>query len=206
MTTRPDFGALAGGRRAMAILRGFAPERTVELARTAWEHGIDLVEVPVQGPESERALRAAVAAGAERGKACGAGTVDTAEKVAIAVDAGAAFTVAPGLDEGVARASLDAGLPHLPGVATASEIQRALALGLGWVKAFPASVLGAEWFSAIRGPFPQVRLVATGGMTTRNAQEFWAAGADIVALGSALGDAEELARLAALLEAHPAQG
>lgn len=199
MTNQPDFGTLASNGRTMAILRGFSPSRTVELAVEAWGRGIDLVEVPVQDTESECALRAAVTAGATRGKLCGAGTVDSVEKVIIANDAGAAFTVAPGLDEDVAMASLKKRLPHLPGVATASEIQRALRLGLGWVKVFPASALGTAWFSAIRGPFPQVRLVATGGVTTRNAQEFWDAGADIIALGSALEDADELARLAALI-------
>ncbi|WP_219416421.1 bifunctional 4-hydroxy-2-oxoglutarate aldolase/2-dehydro-3-deoxy-phosphogluconate aldolase [Pseudonocardia nigra] len=184
-------------QRVMAILRGFSVERTVELAQRAWDNGIHAVEVPIQSAEAIDALAAAVRAGAARGLPVGAGTVVTLEHVAQAADAGAAFTVAPGFDERVAAASAAAGLAHLPGVASASEVQRALGLGLTWMKAFPAAVLGAGWFSAMRGPFPQVRFVATGGMGAANAREFLDAGASVVAVGSALEDPEQLDRLAA---------
>jgi 2-dehydro-3-deoxyphosphogluconate aldolase/(4S)-4-hydroxy-2-oxoglutarate aldolase len=186
------------GRPVMAILRGFPVARTVELAQRAWDNGIAAVEVPIQNAEAVEALAAAVQAGQARGFAVGAGTVVTLEHVRQAADVGAAFTVAPGLDEGVAQASVAAGLAHLPGVATASDVQRALGLGLGWVKAFPASVLGTEWFAAMRGPFPQVRFVATGGMGADNAREYLNAGASVVAVGSALEDPAQLDRLAAL--------
>jgi 2-dehydro-3-deoxyphosphogluconate aldolase/(4S)-4-hydroxy-2-oxoglutarate aldolase len=76
-------------------------------------------------------------------------------------------------------------MAHLPGVATATEIQRALRLGLSWQKAFPASSLGPGWFTAQREPFRQVKLVATGGVSTENAAAFLKAGAAAVSLGSA---------------------
>jgi len=193
------FDEAFAGRPVMAILRGFPVARTVELAQRAWDNGITAVEVPIQTPEAVDALAAAVTAGAERGFGVGAGTVTTVEQVRQAAGAGAVFTVAPGLDERVAAASAHAGLAHLPGVATASDVQRAVGLGLHWVKAFPAAVLGAGWFTAMRGPFPQVRFVATGGMGAGNAAEFLAAGASVVAVGSALEDPEQLDRLAAVV-------
>ena len=97
------------------------------------------------------------------------------------------------------RASLDAGLPTLPGVATASDIQRCARLGLGWLKAFPATTLGPGWIAAMRGPFPDVRFVATGGVTVANAAGFLSAGARAVALGSALADPAQLDGLARLV-------
>jgi 2-dehydro-3-deoxyphosphogluconate aldolase/(4S)-4-hydroxy-2-oxoglutarate aldolase len=194
------FDEAFAGRPVMAILRGFPVARTVELAQRAWDNGITAVEVPIQTPEAVEALAAAVAAGAERGFGVGAGTVTTVDQVRQAADAGAVFTVAPGLDERVAAASAHAGLAHLPGVATASDVQRAVGLGLHWVKAFPASVLGAAWFGAMRGPFPRVRFVATGGMGAGNAAEFLDAGASVVAVGSALEDPEQLDRLAAVVQ------
>jgi len=97
------------------------------------------------------------------------------------------------------RASHAAGLPALPGVATATEAQHALGEGLTWLKAFPASVLGTGWFPAMRGPFPQARFVATGGMDSSNARAFLDAGARVVAVGSALEDEAQLPALAALL-------
>lgn len=184
----------------MAILRGFDPDRTAEIGHRAWDSGIRLVEVPVQDDTAVAALRAAVAAGAGRGELVGAGTVTTVDRLERAVAAGARFTVAPGFCREVAEASLAAGLPHLPGVATASEVQQAEAMGLRWQKAFPAAELGASWIKAMRGPFPRVRFVATGGMHLDNAEEFLAAGAGGVALGSALSDPDQFARLPQLID------
>ncbi|MZD05309.1 2-dehydro-3-deoxyphosphogluconate aldolase [Streptomyces sp. SID5785] len=201
-TPAPSFDALFAGVPVMAILRGLPADRTVELAVQAWDLGISCVEVPVQDEEAGRVLAAVVAAGAERGKPVGAGTVTTRERLERAVAAGAAFTVAPGFDADVARACRDAGLPHLPGVATATDVQAARALGLDWLKAFPASVLGPGWFRAMRGPFPEVPFVATGGIDAGNAAEYLAAGARVVAVGSALEDPEQLPRLADLLGSY----
>ncbi|MFE3826596.1 bifunctional 4-hydroxy-2-oxoglutarate aldolase/2-dehydro-3-deoxy-phosphogluconate aldolase [Streptomyces sp. NPDC059092] len=184
----------------MAILRGFDAARTVEVSRRAWDVGIRLVEVPIQNETAEAALHAAVVAGTERGAVVGAGTVTTVERVERAVKAGAGFTVAPGFSHEVAEASLAAGLPHLPGVATASEIQQAEALGLTWLKAFPAAGLGPGWIASMHGPFPQARFVATGGMNLTNTREFLAAGAAAVSLGSALADPDQFAQLSELIE------
>ncbi|MBH0022860.1 bifunctional 4-hydroxy-2-oxoglutarate aldolase/2-dehydro-3-deoxy-phosphogluconate aldolase [Salinibacterium sp. SWN248] len=190
------------GQPLMAILRGFGVDRSVALARTAWELGIDSVEVPIQSDEDVEALRAVVAAGKELGKSVGAGTVVTLEHVRQAAEAGAAFTVSPGFDLDVVRASFEAGMPPLPGVASATEVQTAQAAGLTWVKAFPASLLGTSWFGAMRGPFPAMRFVATGGMDAGNAGEYLTAGAKVVAVGSALADETQLPRLAELLAAR----
>lgn len=187
------------GAPLMAILRGMGLERSVRLATTAWDLGIDSVEVPLQTDEDERALREVVRLGAERGKAVGAGTVVTVDQVALAVDAGAAYVVSPGLDPEVVRAAQRHGIPILPGVATPGEVQRAVALGLPWLKAFPAQWLGADWFRHLRGPFPGVRFVATGGMDAANAEAFLDAGVRVVAVGSALEDESQLPRLAELL-------
>ncbi|WP_461154928.1 bifunctional 4-hydroxy-2-oxoglutarate aldolase/2-dehydro-3-deoxy-phosphogluconate aldolase [Saccharopolyspora tripterygii] len=185
----------------MAILRGMDPQRTVELARRAWDLGIDAVEVPIETPEAEPSLAAAVRAGAERGRPVGAGTITTPDRLRTARDLGAAFTIAPGLDPEIVRLSAELDLPHVPGVATPSEIQQAMRLGSSWVKAFPAAELGSSWFRAMKGPFPGLRVVATGGMNARNAPEFLQAGADVVAVGSALEDEAQLPALAQLVEA-----
>ncbi|TWG08896.1 2-keto-3-deoxy-phosphogluconate aldolase [Saccharopolyspora dendranthemae] len=185
----------------MAILRGMDPQRTVELARRAWDLGIDAVEVPIETPEAEPSLAAAVRAGAERGRPVGAGTITTPDRLRTARDLGAAFTIAPGLDAEIVRLSAELDLPHVPGVATPSEVQQALRLGSSWVKAFPAAELGSGWFRAMKGPFPGLRVVATGGMNARNAPEFLQAGADVVAVGSALEDEAQLPALAQLVDA-----
>jgi len=183
----------------MAILRGMGVERTLATATRAWDLGISAVEVPVQTPTDVEALRVVAQAARERGLTVGAGTVVSPEHVRQAADAGAAFTVSPGFDVDVVRASHDAGLPPLPGVSTATEVQHALSEGLTWLKAFPASLLGTGWFPAMRGPFPQARFVATGGMDSGNARSYLDAGVRVVAVGSALEDESQLPALAQLL-------
>ncbi|MCH7230375.1 bifunctional 4-hydroxy-2-oxoglutarate aldolase/2-dehydro-3-deoxy-phosphogluconate aldolase [Glycomyces sp. L485] len=194
--TRTDFDSLFAGQRVMAILRGLPPEETVALAETAWDGGVELVEVPIGQKGQEAALAAAVEAGAKRGHLVGAGTVVSTDHVARAHEAGAAYTVAPGLDETVLEASRYAGLQHLPGVATASELQRAARLGCRWVKVFPASALGPGWFKAMGGPFPDMRFVATGGVAVSEVGTYLRAGASVCGIGSALADPEQLALLA----------
>src|SRR5918994_3029358 len=158
--------------RVMVIMRGLGGDASLALAERAWAAGVRAVEVPIQRPSDVESLRVVAAAARERGLAVGAGTVVRAEQVEVARRAGAAYTVSPGLDDDVVRAALDAGLATLPGVATASEVQRAVRLGLGWLKIFPTATLGPGWIGAMRGPFPDVRFVATGGGTVGAAPAF----------------------------------
>jgi 2-dehydro-3-deoxyphosphogluconate aldolase/(4S)-4-hydroxy-2-oxoglutarate aldolase len=188
-----------GDQRVMAILRGLPADETVRLATRLWDAGVTVLEVPIGTPNAVPSLRAAVVAGEARGLRVGAGTVTTPDQVRAAADAGAQYTVAPGLDLTVLAASLAAGLPHLPGVGTATEVQHARAAGCRWLKAFPAKALGPAWISAMHGPFPDIRFVATGGLTVADAKPFLDAGTSVIALGAALADPDQRAALADLL-------
>ncbi len=199
MTDNSAFSEIFGQAPLMAILRGMGPERSLAVAATAWDLGIGVVEVPVQTSTDVQALRRVAEAARERGRIVGAGTVVTLEHVHQARQAGAAFTVSPGFDPEIVRASAQAGMPALPGVSTATEVQLALKEGLTWLKAFPAALLGTAWFGAMRSPFPQATFVATGGMDATTAQPFFDAGVRVVAVGSALEDHAQLPALAALL-------
>ncbi len=176
------FDALLSGRPLMAILRGVPLAQAVDLATAVWASGLGVVEVPIQTPAAVDVLRDL----ASRGTPVGAGTVLTPAQVSAAAAAGAAFTVAPGFDAAVARASHAAGLPHLPGVATATEVHHALRAGCHWLKAFPASALGPAWLRELHGPFPEARFVAAGGIGAHNARAFLSAGAAAVGVGGAL--------------------
>jgi len=196
------FDSVFGRQCVMAIVRGLSPDETVEVCERAWAAGIEIVEVPVQSPDAVPSLRAAAAAAVHCGRDVGAGTVTSLGQLREVRSAGAIFTVAPGLDVAIARASLAAGLAHLPGVATASEVQKALELGFRWLKLFPAAQLTPAWVSALLAPFPDVCFVATGGVDARNAENFLAAGAKVVAVGSALRDPEQIGLLAARIAAQ----
>jgi 2-dehydro-3-deoxyphosphogluconate aldolase/(4S)-4-hydroxy-2-oxoglutarate aldolase len=99
----------------------------------------------------------------------GAGTILSPDQLAVALDAGARFAVAPGTSDAVIEAAHSAGLPFVPGVATPSEIERAAALGCAALKVFPASILGGPSFvKAVSPVYPNVTFVPTGGVNPEN--------------------------------------
>ncbi len=187
------------GARIIAILRAVPLQDAIAIAERTWDTGFGAVEVPLQDAAAADVLTALADRATERGEIVGAGTITTVDRFHRAVSLGAAFTVAPGTHPAVIQASNTAGLPHLPGVATGTEIQAAFDLGCTWLKAFPAAVLGPPWFELMRGPFPDARFVATGGVTAANAASFISAGAISVGVGSALSDPAEFDRLVAAL-------
>lgn len=187
--------------RIMIVLRGMpSPEAAVNATHRAWDAGVELVEVPIGQPGDVETLAAVVKAGQTRDKAVGAGTIITSDRVQAAHAAGARYTVAPGFDSTVMAHSHDVGLPHLPGVATPSEVQQAWSAGCRWVKVFPAIILGPTWFSAIRGPFPDVKYLATGGINLRAASNYIQAGANVVAFGASAVAPEKCKDLASLVK------
>jgi 2-dehydro-3-deoxyphosphogluconate aldolase / (4S)-4-hydroxy-2-oxoglutarate aldolase len=118
------------------------------------------------------------------GRTVAAGTVTDERLAKIAVDAGARILIAPNLDQAVMAFAAANQVPMLPGVLTPTELAGAARLGAGAVKVFPASVVGPGHFSALRPVFPDMQLVATGGLDAGNARDFIAAGVSAVAFGS----------------------
>ncbi len=105
----------------------------------------------------------------------GAGTVLTPAQVDQAARAGARFVVSPGFSAGVVRHCQELGLPVFPGVATATEIQRALDAGLETVKFFPAEQLGGiNMIRALAAPYRSVRFIPTGGVNAGNLSDYLA--------------------------------
>ena len=105
----------------------------------------------------------------------GAGTVLTTEQADRAIDAGAEFIVAPGLNPKVVKHVLDKGYPMSPGIATATEIEAALDLGLTFVRFFPAEANGGlPMIKALAGPYTNVKYMPTGGVSAKNLAEYLA--------------------------------
>jgi 2-dehydro-3-deoxyphosphogluconate aldolase/(4S)-4-hydroxy-2-oxoglutarate aldolase len=103
----------------------------------------------------------------------GAGTVLTESDVDRVVDAGARFIVSPGFDQRVLERARERGIAALPGVATATEVQRALSTGVTHVKFFPAHRLGGlETIDALAAPFPDVKFIPSGGVDDTNAVRY----------------------------------
>ena len=124
----------------------------------------------------------------------GAGTVLSADQAKRAVDAGAQFIVSPGLDDGVVAVAKDHNLPVFPGIATATELQRAWNMGLRTVKFFPAGQAGGPpMLKSFSSVFRDVSFMPTGGVSAANLSEYLAVPAVIACGGSWLTPANEIA-------------
>jgi 2-dehydro-3-deoxyphosphogluconate aldolase/(4S)-4-hydroxy-2-oxoglutarate aldolase len=145
--------------------------------------GVCAVEVTTNTPEWQRVVTLAINKGFAH---VGVGTVVSTDHVQQAHEAGATFTVAPGLDPQVALACRANDLIHIPGVLTPTDIQAALRMGISTLKLFPAGSLGVGYLRALRAPFNEVRFIPTGGVSVASASEWIAAGAFAVGLGGAL--------------------
>jgi 2-dehydro-3-deoxyphosphogluconate aldolase / (4S)-4-hydroxy-2-oxoglutarate aldolase len=125
----------------------------------------------------------------------GAGTVTDADTARRAVDAGAEFIVTPCLVPEVIDAARRAEVAVLPGALTPTEVLQAFRLGGDMVKVFPAQNLGGvSYLRALRGPFPEIPLVPTGGVTLENVREMFDAGAAAIGVGSEMISKDALAR------------
>jgi 2-dehydro-3-deoxyphosphogluconate aldolase / (4S)-4-hydroxy-2-oxoglutarate aldolase len=145
------------------------------LAEALQKGGLDIVEVTFRTPAAEESIRRIRRA--YPAMLVGAGTVLDSEQVKRAVDAGAQFGVAPGLNETVVNVARQAGLPFVPGVMTPSEVEAALALGCKLQKLFPAETAGGlSMLKALAGPYGHtgVKFIPLGGVSVATAPAYLA--------------------------------
>jgi 2-dehydro-3-deoxyphosphogluconate aldolase/(4S)-4-hydroxy-2-oxoglutarate aldolase len=117
----------------------------------------------------------------------GAGTVSDVETACRCLDAGAGFLTTPGLDLEIVDFALKRNVAVLPGALTPGEIMAAWKAGCEFVKVFPcAQVGGPDYIRALKAPFPQIPLVASGGVNQKNAGDYIRAGAAALGIGQHL--------------------
>lgn len=190
-----------GGQRIVPVLVVDDAATAVDAAAALSEAGIGCAEITLRTPEGLPAIAAVAGAGSVL---VGAGTVLTPGDVDLVADAGARFIVTPGLAADVVERALALGLEVLPGVATATEVQSALRVGVGVVKLFPADRLGGlDMVRSLAGPFPHTGFVPSGGVTAANLGDYlrhpavpavsgsWMVGRDLLRVG----DVEIIGRL-----------
>jgi 2-dehydro-3-deoxyphosphogluconate aldolase/(4S)-4-hydroxy-2-oxoglutarate aldolase len=181
----------------------------VPLARALLEGGLGVIEVTLRTPAAAAAI-AAIARELPQA-VVGAGTVQRAADVVLAVASGARFLVSPGTIPELAAAALASELPYLTGVATPSEIMAARALGLCVMKLFPAAALGGvAMLRALAPVFPGIAFCPTGGVDEASAADYlalpnvplvggsWMAPPDAIAAGD-WGRVRRLAERAAMV-------
>jgi len=144
-----------------------------DLARALVRGGVRVVEITLRTAQALAAIEAIARAVPEI--CVGAGTVLSVEDLRLSADAGAAFAVSPGATPDLLAAGANCRIPHLPAVATASELMAGLAAGFRYFKLFPANVVGGvAALRAFHGPFPEARFCPTGGVSLQTAGSYLA--------------------------------
>ncbi len=169
----------------VAVLRAPTADAGIRASAALIAGGVTGIEITYSTPDAAAVIRTVRE---QHGDAVylGAGTVLQPAQAVEAVDAGAEFLVSPGTEPGLAAAMLDTGVTVLSGALTPSEVMATLACGVHVVKLFPASLGGPSYLKSLRGPFPHVTFVPTGGVDAGNLGDWLAAGAVAVGAGSDL--------------------
>jgi 2-dehydro-3-deoxyphosphogluconate aldolase / (4S)-4-hydroxy-2-oxoglutarate aldolase len=155
------------------------------------EGGVSAIEITMTVPDAIDVIRELVRA--LPAALLGAGTVLDVATARAAVDAGARFVVSPILSEALLEEATRHDVPIIPGCFSPTEIVKAVDAGASLVKVFPATSLGPGYIRDLRGPFPALDLIPTGGVTPDNAGDWIRAGAAAVGVGTALLDAAAIA-------------
>lgn len=177
--------------KIIAIVRGVESAKCMKVADALYEGGIRLMEITYNqsAPESWEATAGAIADITKKYEGrmvTGAGTVTKTELVELTAKAGGRYIISPNTNVDVIRKTKELGLISIPGAMTPSEILTAHDAGADFVKLFPASDLGISYLKAIRAPISHVKLLATGGISEKNAKEFLDAGAVGLGVGGSL--------------------
>ncbi len=166
--------------------------QSVQVMQALRRGGLRVMEVVLRTEGAYDVVRALRVAATD--ELVGAGTVLSVAHAHAAVAAGAQFLVSPGLDEGVVAAARELDVPILPGVATASETQRAWNLGLRQLKLFPASIAGGPGaIKALASVFRDVRFMPTGGVKPTNLVDYLSLDAVLACGGTWLTPADAIA-------------
>lgn len=173
----------------LAVIRGPSPELTLKMVGALAEGGITGIEITYTTPNAEEVVAALDAEYGDR-ILLGMGTLTRPEQAAAAKAAGARFLVSPHTDDALAAAMVASGLPIMMGALSPSEVFRAYSLGSDVVKLFPGSAVGPSYVKALRGPYPQIPIMPTGGVSEDNLADWFKAGVFAVGAGSQLSPAQ----------------
>jgi 2-dehydro-3-deoxyphosphogluconate aldolase/(4S)-4-hydroxy-2-oxoglutarate aldolase len=174
------------------VVRASSAEAAIHAVEALHDGGITVAEITMTVPGAVKALEKL----ADRlgGKVLlGAGTVLDPETARACMLAGAEFLVSPSLRLSVIQIARRYAKPVFPGALTPTEVLTAWEAGADAVKVFPCgNVGGAKYIKALKGPFPQIEMVPTGGVNLETAADFLKAGACALGVGGELVDAKSI--------------
>ena len=169
----------------LAVIRGPSEELTLRMVDALVAGGVTGIEITFTTPN---ALDVVKALDHEFGEkiTLGMGTLTQERQAEAAMVAGAKFLVSPHTEKNLAKAMVETGLPTMMGALTPSEVMKARSCGSDVVKIFPGSLGGPAYMKSLKGPFPDIPMMPTGGVSLENLRDWFMAGAYAVGVGSNL--------------------
>lgn len=179
------------------VLRASSVQAGHALVDAMLAGGVTVVEVTMTVPNALTLLRELKQRHGDK-LLLGSGTVTDAAQTEATIDAGAEFVVSPSLHLDVIAKTKELGKVSIPGALTPTEVITAWRAGADYVKVFPCSAMGgASYLKSLLAPFPELKLIPTGGVTLQTAAAFLKAGA------RALGVGTDLVNTAAIADGRP---
>jgi len=169
----------------MAVIRGPTPELTLKMVEALIAGGVKGIEITYSTPNAAEVVRQLDKQFSNQ-IVLGMGTLTEPTQVDEAIGAGARFLVSPICDPLLGKTMIASGVPVMIGALTPTEVFQAYKLGSDVVKVFPGSLGGPSYMKALKGPFPNIPMMPTGGVSATNVGEWLAAGAFAIGAGSEL--------------------
>ncbi len=188
----------------LAVIRGPSAELTVKMVEALVAGGVLGIEITYSTPDAEGVART-LAKQFGDDILLGMGTLTKPAQAAAAKAAGAHFIVSPVCEPNLVKSMVESGLLTMAGALSPTEVLQAYNLGSDVIKIFPGSLGGPAYIKALKGPFPYIPMMPTGGVSSANVAEWFSVGVVAVGAGSELcppqlakeGKFEEITRRAA---------
>ena len=169
----------------LAVIRGPSAELTVKIVDALIDGGVLGIEVTYTTPNAEDVVMTLAEKYGER-IVLGMGTLTNPEQAITAKKAGANFLVSPVCEVELVKSMVASGLLCMAGALTPTEVLQAYNLGVDIVKVFPGSLGGPAYIKALKGPFPNIPMMPTGGVDADNVADWFGVGVIAVGAGSKL--------------------
>lgn len=169
----------------VAVIRGPSPDLTVKMVEALVAGGVKGIEITYTTPNAAEVVKTLDQAFGSQ-IVLGMGTLTEVRQADEALAAGARFLVSPFVEDDLGKAMVATGLAVMIGALTPTEVFKAYRLGSDVVKVFPGNLVGPGYIKSLKGPFPYIPMMPTGGVSKENVGEWFAAGVFGVGAGSEL--------------------
>jgi 2-dehydro-3-deoxyphosphogluconate aldolase/(4S)-4-hydroxy-2-oxoglutarate aldolase len=174
------------------VVRASSSDEAMQVIEAIKAGGVNVLEITMTVPGAVRVIEK-VADKYGSDVLVGAGTVLDPETARACLLAGAQFIVSPALNLDTIAMCHRYSAPVMPGVLTPTEVITAWSAGADFVKVFPCGAVGgASYIKNLKGPFPQIKMIPTGGVSLKTAQDFIKAGASALGVGTDLVDVKAI--------------